>query len=98
MDNQSFVKHLSRTGSLAKASEILDEMEMLQEDLIYVSAEGKKYIENAIDELCAELEELYKKYERAVKDPQTYDFALKDLKRQLMLAKNSGGTHSFVYL
>lgn len=97
LHNQSFVKHLSQTGGLAKASNIVDQMRLLQEDLVYASSEGDQCIEADIDEQRKLLEDLYRKYAREVEDPQDYGDAVADLKRQLMLASNSNKPH-FVYV
>lgn len=97
LHNQSFVQRLCQTGELAKAREILDQMEVLQEDLVYASSEECQCIKAGIDEQRKQLEKLYKKYTRNVEDPQGYGDAVIDLKRQLMLASNSTKQH-FAYI
>ena len=97
LHNQSFVKHLCRTGGLTKASNILDQMELLQEDLIYASSEERQIIEADIDEQRKQLKDLYRKYAEEAEDPQDYDDAVADLKQQLMLASNFNKPN-FVYV
>lgn len=89
MHNQSFVKHLCRTGGLEKASNILDQLDLLQEDLVYASPQERQRIETDIDEQRKLLKKLYKKYTKEVENPEDYENAVADLKRQLMLANNS---------
>lgn len=89
LHNQSFAKYLCQTGELSTARDIWDKMEVLQEDLIYASLAEQQRIGADIDAQRKHLEKLYKKYSRNVEDPQGYEAAVTDLKRQLMLASNS---------